>query len=808
MGNMLNVCDKLCIGGSSAADGIDFIGRANIWISNDYGKSEINLAKYIIYDAIMKTAPGQLSVIGYDSDLSGIFAPFSALSSGGNKILDLIQDEEELKRYLQYIKQNIQTVQNVIQGREQSLIDFRRKTDRAVEGYTLVVLSLDMGMISQDIRSKIAMLMRSGPAYGFSFLIISTTYMFIQTSGGKDIQLSVESIAPNITVLEASGNEITCSPSGKNVHFSPISAERIISGCEKYLGAIRNAALPVVRFEELHDMRDQWSKSSIEGLTFSVGKWGINDVRITIGDEVNQRHNALITGAVGQGKSNLISVIIHSLCLHYSPKELRLYLLDFKEGVTFKAFSNIGKDDYLPHAQALGLESDPQFGMAVLDSLYQEYQNRMKLLKKHNLKSIREFRNRFPDAELPRIVVVIDEFQMMFGDDMQTGQKIVEMLEKSVRLFRAAGIHFILASQTIGGNLVLAQKRDSIFGQIPIRIALKNSLNESQQTLALNNSAAAFLRPREAIVNLDYGEPSQNKKCVIAFADEEVLVPIRIKWWEKGKSRYSAPYVFEGEKRISVSDCADAIVKRRNSKAVPAGCIGERISINGKPVMLPLSNEPGRNIAIIGAPDEEFNQAVGIMQGVAISLAVQHVSGDARFLFCDFSGDGPYDAAYPHFSRLLENSGYFMENIAPEEFESTVKELNENEYSGENIYLFGSGMDKWNYEPDPFGQGTVLKTLVEKGPSKGIHFIGWWVKSSAYTAQVSGFGGSDAFNSKIFLRVDERTVQSMTSPFVRWKSQSNRGLISDSVEFEEEMTFIPFIPVGSEDVSAFKSEIY
>ena len=208
-------------------------------------------------------------------------------------------------------------------------------------------------------------------------------------------------------------------------------------------------------------------------------KFGINDMKITIGDEINQRHNAIITGAVGQGKSNLISVIIHSLCQRYSPQELQLYLLDFKEGVTFKPFSNIGQDEYLPHAKALGLESDVSFGIAVLNSLYEEYQRRMSLLKKNSVKSIRELRACHPEIQIPRILVIIDEFQMMFGSEMQEGQKVADLLEKSVRLFRAAGIHFILASQTISGNVVLAQKRDSIFGQVPIRIALKNSISTS-----------------------------------------------------------------------------------------------------------------------------------------------------------------------------------------------------------------------------------------------------------------------------------------------------------------------------------------
>lgn len=534
MANILDVCSKLKIGDEQQLS-IDFIGKGNIWINNTYELSVIRLARQIIYEAISNTAPGQLSIIGYDSDLSGILAPFASLSSGEARQLEIITDEKEFKNYLDYIRQQIQVVQNVVQGRNDSLIEFRENIKRPVEGYRLVVLSLDMGVLEHDLRAKLALLMRSGPSFGISFLIISTTFMSIQTASGKDIELSVEAIAPNISVLETTGNKVSI-VNGRSSRYSTLAADTIIQKCEIFAENIKNAQLPVVYFTELHDVQKIWASNSIDGLKFSIGKYGINNMEITIGDEINQRHNAIITGAVGQGKSNLISVIIHSLCQKYSPKELQLYLLDFKEGVTFKPFSNIGQDEYLPHAKALGLESDVSFGIAVLKSLYSEYERRMKLLKEHSVKSIRELRQSNSTIDIPRIVVIIDEFQMMFGDDMQTGQKVAELLEKSVRLFRAAGIHFILASQTLSGNMALAQKKDAIFSQVPIRIALKNSVSESQQTLSINNSAAAFLRPREAIVNLDYGEVSQNRKTVIAFADEAVLKPVRKIWWDKAKT--------------------------------------------------------------------------------------------------------------------------------------------------------------------------------------------------------------------------------------------------------------------------------
>ncbi len=805
----MDVCSELRIG-NQASFSVNFIGRGNIWVNNTYDEAVSNFTKYLIAEALRKTAPGQLSIVGYDSDLSGIFAPFASLSTGESKSLELISDKKSFEAYLDYIWQQIVSVQNVIQGRTRSLLEFRRATNRPIEGYKLVVLSLDMGLIDNETRSKLAMLMRSGPDCGVSFVIVSTTLMTIQTQSGRDIELHVEAIAPNITVLETAGTSVTNTATKQRVQYTSLRAQELIDECEAFTRKAKVAQLPTVRFDELHNMNRIWFDNSIDGLTFSIGMYGVNNMEITIGDEINQRHNAIITGAVGQGKSNLISMIIHSLCQRYSPKELQMYLLDFKEGVTFKAFSNIGQDEYLPHAKALGLESDASFGLAVLMSLFKEYQRRMKILKDYNLKSIRELRMKQKDILLPRVLVIIDEFQLMF-DDLQTGQKIAETLERSVRLFRAAGIHFILASQTLSdsGNVALMSKKDSLFSQVPIRIALKNSLDESRQSLGENNTAAAFLRPREAIVNLDYGEISQNKKTVVGFADDAILRPLRKVWWEKAKGYTKPPYVFESERRITVQSGIEMIGELRRSAKAPYALVGEKISIDGDCVALPMTREFGRNIAIIGTPDGECNNACGMMQSAAVSLALQHPKGDARFIFCDFNNSWMlYDRAFPQFAALMESVGYFIECVPPEAFQDTIKSLQEDKSGEEVVYIFGAGMDRWEFEKDPYGQGSPLKDFVETAPAKGIHFIGWWQKASNFNSQVAGYGSSDAFNTKIFLRIDERTVQSLTSPFVRWTSQANRAMISDSVEFSEEMTFIPYAPVEQKDAVAFRTQIW
>ena len=66
MNSILDVCSELKIGDSSSFS-VDFIGKGNIWINNTYSESDLNLTKYVISKALNETAPGQLSIVGYDS---------------------------------------------------------------------------------------------------------------------------------------------------------------------------------------------------------------------------------------------------------------------------------------------------------------------------------------------------------------------------------------------------------------------------------------------------------------------------------------------------------------------------------------------------------------------------------------------------------------------------------------------------------------------------------------------------------------------------------------------------------------------
>ncbi len=792
--NILDVCSNLKI---NEVD-VDFIGKGNIWINDTFDSYVGLFARSILAEAIKNTSPGQLTIYGYDSSISGLFSSFSALSSIEPKFLEIMTDDSDFTVCLEQLTRHVVSVQNIMQDRYASLIEFRKTVNSPIESYKLVVLYLDVAFLDKKSRVKLKNLLLNGPKCGVSFAIISPSPVLLESAGGKNISINPEMFDPKITIIEIEGFSAQIRKDGyeRQVSWTPVNPNFVVKLCDNYVKEYQTTPLPSVSFLDLHKDEKIWSRSSADGLTFSVGTYGTNSMEITIGEEKTQKHNALITGAVGQGKSNLISVIVHSLCMRYSPKELHLYLMDFKEGVSFKAFSNIDREEYLPHAQALGLECDSEFGEVVLEHLFSEYKERMKLLKDQNAKSIKELREDHPEIEMPRIVCIIDEFQLMFEGNKDSSNRIVELLEMSVRLFRAAGIHFILASQTLSntGNVAYNSKKESLFAQVPIRIALKNTVRESLQTLSEKNPAAAYLRPREAVINTDYGEISQNKKTTIAYADEKKLIPLRRAFWEQTKSWTRPPYVFDNKKKDAIINHREDVIYEYDKSAKYSAYLGEFLSVSGEKVAAPLTREQGRNIAIIGLPDEDNNTAIGMIQNIALGLALQG-NKKKRLIFCSFEESYDFRINYSKFIELLGSPFCDVEYVEPDNFNNLLSELIEAENEAET-FIFCICLDKWEFVSERLGPPSPLQPFAEKMAAKGVHLIGWWQTISNFKKQIMGLNfPADSFSSRVILRVDDRELSKITHIGIRYSAQCNRALLYDPVESVEKM-FIPYSPIN------------
>lgn len=757
---------------------IKFLGRGNIWVDDTLNKNSKDFVQGLIKFALDNTTPGQLELVVYDENLSGIASPFFGLNNSGEKLLTSIRNDKDFEEYLDHLRDHINGVLNVIGGRSRSLTHFRADVDYPIEGYKLIVISADYDLLKEDVKNKLLTLLRVGPNVGVSFLVHSMTL------------LENSSVLKYFSLLSNEGSEVT-----KNgeliIGDFPIPAnQELIKTSENIAETISRMSLSSISFTDVQPTDKLWEESSVDGLTFCIGRYGLDIKDITLGDELNQRHNILITGAVGQGKSNLIYMVLHSLCQRYSPEELELYLLDFKEGVSLQPFVPDSEGVFLPHAKALGLEADREYGLSVLAHLLEVYKERMATFKDSNVQNLKQYRTAFPQQIMPRILLVIDEFQLMFSENDSISYEIAKLLMKGARLFRAAGIHILLSSQTIGGNnALMGSDAEGLFGQVPIRLALKNSISESYATLGQQNDAAAHLRSREAIVNLDYGNIASNMKTSIAFADELVLEPLRKVWWKSAMKvkKYPFPNVFIGSQKISLSRSNIESLREHNRALM---VVGTKVSVSSAPLTLPFDNEFGRNFILFGN-----GPGIEIIGNISLSLAA--TSCNSRFLIVDLLRDDTgKDEKFSTLLSILSQYSEHVEKINVHNFEEYLDDvlfhIDSEDQKKYPYFLIILGAERWNNIPSTF------LDIMQRGSIVGVHLL-LWCSQAGEMSDKFGYNWSSYFSTKAIMRLDSQSAgRILNDPLISWTSQNNRMLVWDNMEMDKPISVIPYSKFSSD----------
>jgi len=776
------------------------------------------LIESIVWGALQGTAPGQLDVIAYDPQLSSVMAPFSTLRSISDDSFRVLNSPSDLEGAIRELVADVQRVNETLRGVSSTLIDFRVQAGHPVERFTLVVLADYPVGIDEPLHRQVLALAHAGVAAGVSFVFAVSPGAEDKPDWWRDGQLD----PVGATIREQ--NKMLRWTRHPEFALTVPAHDRAALARDVDALATQAASVsaPSVPFERVQPLDARWTESSAERLRFSLGLAGPSSVEITLGDEKEQRHNILVTGAVGQGKSNVLKVIIHSLAQRYSPDELELYLLDFKEGVTLYPMApTTGSPDFLPHARVLGLESDRDFGLAVLKHIEGQFSRRAKLFRPYG-DSIAQYRAAVPHERAPRIVVMIDEFHMLFDPNDKTAEEAAQLLEAIARRGRSYGIHLILASQTVSGISALMAREGGIYAQFPIRVALKNAVQESFATLGQGNDAAARLRARgEAILNLDYGLVDSNRQISIAVAKDDQLASLRREWWLHARDTAEQPLVFDGSRQIRIGDATEPL-RRFRARSVVEGSdavalLGFPIAITDEPQGVPLPAQPGRHLAILGAgepgvtePGEDpVNNAIGTLQAAAISLALQHPGGDAEFVSLDILDDQTLSRnSHAQWLTVMESIGYPVRRVSRAEvagyLQELATELGSREAESPPRYIFGFGLDRATAldVPDMFARkpSEDLQQVLRMGSAKHIHILGWWANAATFSSHI-GFGGEGFIDTLLMLRIDQGSVQDFLGPFVNWSVRDNRGLLSDRTQLPQPVTIIPFAPVTVRDVT-------
>ncbi len=214
----------------------------------------------------------------------------------------------------------------------------------------------------------------------------------------------------------------------------------------------------------------------------------------------------LIGGASGQGKSNLLNCIISGLARLLPPERLRFFLFDPKY-VEFAHFVN------LPHL-AFQVINDGAKCVRALNWLENEVDERLKAFGSVKCSNIEKYHA--GGNQMPYIVVVMDEIADLM---MEYGKEIEPIVERLTAFGRAAGIHFVMATQVADQKVLTASLRRSFI----TRIAFKTR-NQSESQLIIDAPDADILCGRGDMFVSQPGGSLVRTQCAYLSSEEEAWI--------------------------------------------------------------------------------------------------------------------------------------------------------------------------------------------------------------------------------------------------------------------------------------------
>ncbi len=643
------------------------------------------------------------------------------------------------KRLLDITEHMENVIQKYLRNQYKSIEEYNRAAGEVAEPYRVLVIANFPTNFTPDAARRLISIMSSGPACGVCTLVSVDT----KASIPRDFRLSdLEQVAFNLV-----WNDGKFTPADPTISSFPLTLDsppepaQLAALVRKVGEASRDAARVEVPFSFIMPKPDAfWSSSASRSFDVPIGRAGATKRQLFALGRGTAQH-ALVAGKTGSGKSTLLHALITNLALMYSPDEAELYLIDFKKGVEFRAYAV----NRLPHARVVAIESEREFGLSVLqrlDAVLKERGDKFRDAGANDLDGYREYlKNQGQKQTLPRILLVVDEFQEFFVEDDKLAQEAALLLDRLVRQGRAFGLHVLLGSQTLGGAYSLAR---STIDQMAVRIALQCSDADAQLILSKDNSAARLLsRPGEAIYNDANGLLEGNDPFQVVWLDEDQREQLLVDIRARAGDRYPPPLVFEGNVAAELSNntaLTQLLAKPVSAKA-PIAWLGDAVAIKD-PTAAVFRAQAGSNLLLIGAAEET---ARAIVTATLVALSAQIKADSARPVLL-FDGT-PDDAdAADYLRKAADILGFANANVERYEIQSALAPLAEEvnkRISGESPdrsphFVLIQGLQRFRELRKPeddfgFGKkgdapkspGELFVTILRDGPAVGVHSVVW-----------------------------------------------------------------------------------
>jgi hypothetical protein len=364
-----------------------------------------------------------------------------------------------------------------------------------------------------------------------------------------------------------------------------------------------------------------WASDSIDGLSIPVGRHRSREINLEYNNKI--KTHAHIIGKSGSGKSCLLHTIVVSACLKYSPDEMEVWLLDFKAGTEFKIYQTYN----LPHAKIITLKNEKEVAIHVLKLVVSEIERRGELFKKTECKDYKDYRQKSEKHVLSRILLVIDEYQLLFAEGTTryiAERYIKDILEKG----RSFGISILLSSQD-------AHVDSQMLNNISTRIVLMT--NMGSKLLNSGNEKALRLNMGHGIFNEVNGDISGDVLFQSFYLpDNHITEKLAALSRESKKTSLEKKrsLIFDGEARANILTANLLNNVRKDICDELLFIPGEKLFLDENDYTIFFKKLSNNNLLVV--PGFNYKAAIRSLYGVVVSMLPQLKTNMAHIYLMNF----------------------------------------------------------------------------------------------------------------------------------------------------------------------------
>lgn len=613
---------------------VSFLNHQNMILRYDNNTSQLaqSVVNGMIGRLLAGSQSGNIQILVFDSkELGGTSNMFKMLDRHVYTICartgDMQAQLSMLDRYVEDV------VQNLLQGPYTTIAEFNKGKEKQ-EPYQIVVFKDFPYGVTPEMAHAIKRIIANGIRAGVQFIFMVNDDMLHKNE--DCIKIGNIMHLEDASALQATTIDLTQkldSIKGKQ-QFAVLDDDKLHDIVQYVNAGFEIKTEEVLRLTDYMIPKEEWwVKQSANRVDIPFGMSSNKQIqKINITQESGQ-NSAVVIGIPGSGKSVFLHVLIANAMVNYSPKELQMYLLDFS-GVEFDVYAR----HKLPHARVIAPEAEREFGLSILKEVFEEGNRRMTLCRENRVTNIVELKRKNPDMAVPRLLVIIDEFQKIFEIENDIISKEANAkIHAIIQEYRKFGINLILATQKLPAKSIVP------YDLIANRVVFKSDPNDFNNLIKWPHSQP---QPRlltgTCVYNNESGAEVANyltRSFFINASKELEDLLDEVSSYAKEHPDMTDEHELRTFRSEELPEFADRILsdrhygKHQEAPREVGVYLGESIAIAPCHVYVPLTKDSNNNILIIGGVP---NVAKGIAYHTLLSEITAHAEGACNVILMNF----------------------------------------------------------------------------------------------------------------------------------------------------------------------------